>query len=62
MWISFICPRTVANVAVICKNFYALTLMKEPRFKGNHASKPKAYETCVDKNDDELISSHDNSI
>ena len=36
--------------------------MKEPRLKGNHASKPRAYETCVDKNDDELISSHDNSI
>ena len=33
------------NVAVICKRFYFLTLMKELGLRGNHKSTPKTYET-----------------
>ena len=50
------------NVVVICKRFYALTLMKELGLRRNHTSTPITYQTCVDKTDNRLINSHDNIV
>ena len=52
--------NTNGKTVVICKIFYALTLMKELKFKGQQASTPKIYDTCVDKTNDQLINSHIN--
>ena len=50
------------DIAVICKRFCVLTLMKERRLGGSHASIPKTYETCVAKTNDLLFNSHANTI
>ena len=36
--------------------------MKEVGLKANHTSTPKTHKTCVDKTNDQLISSHGNTI
>lgn len=50
------------NATVICKRFYALTLMKELGLSGNHISTPKTYDTCADKTHFQLINSCGNTI
>ena len=52
--------NTNGKTVVICKIFYALTLMKELKLKGKQASTPKIYDTSVDKTNDQLINSHIN--
>ena len=50
------------NIAVVCKRFGVLTLMKERGLSGSYTSIPKKYETCVGKTNDQLINSYTKTV